>query len=351
MTVAPGATRVVPGVGVVPGSTIDGSSTPFTTGSAVTSIAVTLPGTTNFDFVTLTGGGKTTPTTVGNVTVSATGANLTFAANNVDNSGSLGVSDTFTSPVNAVLTATVNNSSFALLSITQTGGGPDSTSVTLGNDYIPASVSVSEGNANSSPTSPPTGDSITVDNGDTFGTTTLLQGNGGPTPTNPNSLGNYDTVSVSNSSANNLLIEQLLNGTNNKITVNALGIAAINPTGLHDGLTTSQGNGNGDITTITGVTPLNNAPPPSMPFPPFYAVSNIIVGQGSGTSDSASVTFSTVPGSISITQKDVAGNPGDSATIDHDTVGYTETIGTTGSPLSPEISPSLRAAPALIPPP
>ena len=318
VTVAPGAMRVVPGVGVVPASTIDGSSTAFTTGSAVTSIIVNLPGTTNFDFVTLTGQGKTTPTTVGNVTVTATGANLTFAANNVDNSGSLAVSDTFTSTVNAVLTATVNNSSFALLSITQTGGGPDSTSVTLGNDNVPASVSVSEGNAN--------GDSITV-NGDTFGTTTLLQGNGGPT--NSNSLGNSDTVSVSNSSANNLLIEQLLNGTNNKITVNTLSIAAINPIGLHDGLTTSQGNGNGDITTITGVTTLNNAPPPNLPFPPFYATSNIVVGQGSGTGDSASVTYSTVPGSISITQKDVAGSPGDSATIDHDTVGYTETIGTT----------------------
>ena len=70
-------------------------------------------------------------------------------------------------------------------------------------------------------------------------------------------------------------------------------------------------------------------PPPNLPFPPFYATSNIVVGQGSGTGDSASVTYSTVPGSISITQKDVAGSPGDSATIDHDTVGYTETIGTT----------------------
>ena len=166
-----------------------------------------------------------------------------------------------------------------------------------------------------------------MDNGDTFGTTTLLQGNGGLT--NSNSLGNSDTVSVSNSSANNLLIEQLLNGTNNKITVNALSIAAINPTGLHDGLTTSQGNGNRDITTITGVTTLTPALPPNMPFPPGFAVSSIIVGQGSGTGDSASVTYSTVPGSISITQKDVAGNPGDSAMIDHDTVGYTETIGTT----------------------
>ena len=273
VTVAPGATRVVPGVGVVPPSTIDGSSAPFTTGSAVTSIIVTLPGTSNFDFVTLYGQGKTTPTTVQTVAVTATGANLTFTAgttatNGVDNSGSFVVSDTFTSAVNAVLTATVNNSSFASLSITQTGGGPDSTAVKLGNDNIPASVSVSEGNAN--------GDCITLDNGDTFGTTTLLQGNGGPT--NPNSLGNSDTVKVSNSSANNLLIQQLLNGNNNNIKVSTLSIASINPIGLHDGLTTSQGNGNGDITTITGVTTLNMRPLPiclsllSMPCPTSSSV-------------------------------------------------------------------------------
>ena len=99
VTVAPGATHVVPGVGVVPPSTIDGSSAPFTTGSAVTSIIVVLPGTTNFDFVTLSGQGKTTPTTVKNVTVTATGANLTFAANNVDNSGNFVLSDTFASPL------------------------------------------------------------------------------------------------------------------------------------------------------------------------------------------------------------------------------------------------------------
>ena len=58
-------------------------------------------------------------------------------------------------------------------------------------------------------------------------------------------------------------------------------------------------------------------------------MSNVVVGQGSGNGDSASVTHSTVPGSISITQKDVAGNPGDTALIYHDTVGYTETSGTT----------------------
>ena len=102
VTVAPGATRVVPGVGVVPPSTIDGISAPFTTGSAVSSIIVTLPalpGTANVDYVTLTGQGKVTPpgdiATVKNVTVTATGANLNFAANNFDSGGNLVVSDTF----------------------------------------------------------------------------------------------------------------------------------------------------------------------------------------------------------------------------------------------------------------
>ena len=95
VTVAPGATRVVPGGAIVAPSTIDGSSAPFTTDSAVASIIVVLPGTTNFDFVTLTGQGKTTPTTVKNVTITATGANLTFAANNVDNSGNFVLSDTY----------------------------------------------------------------------------------------------------------------------------------------------------------------------------------------------------------------------------------------------------------------
>ena len=187
VTVAPGTPVVHPGVGVVPGSTIDKGSTPFTTPNAVTSITVTLPGTTNFDFVTLSGQGKTIPTTVKNVTVTATGANLTFAANNVDDSGNFVLSDRYTSSVNAVLTATVDNSSFATLSITQTGGSK--AVVELGNDAIPSTVFVKEGSANT--------DSITVGNGDVFGATVLWQGvPGAPVPAT--SLGTSDTVSVTN---------------------------------------------------------------------------------------------------------------------------------------------------------
>ncbi len=313
VTVAPGALRRVPGVKVVTPSTIDGSSAAFTTPSAVTSIIVNLPGTINFDFVTLTGQGKTTATTVKNVTVTATGANLNFAATNVDDSGNFVLSNTYTSPVNAVLTATVDNSSFATLSITQTGGGPDPTAVELGNDSIPASVYVSEGNAN--------GDYITLDKGDTFGgaATTLLQGNGGPT--NSNSAGNLDTVSVTNASVKNLTIQQLLNGNGDSITVNTLSVASTS-----FGVTTLQGNGNGDTTAITLVT---TPTPPNPNLPLGTGPPNIIVVQGSGTGDIASVTSSTLPGSISITQNDVAGSPGDTATISGDKVGYTATSGTT----------------------
>ena len=324
VTVAPGATRVVPGVGVVPGSTIDMGSTPFTTPNAVKSITVTLPGTTNFDFVTLSGQGKTIPTTVTNVTVTATGANLTFAANNVDDSGNFVLSDSYTSPVNAVLMATVDNSSFATLSITQTGGGPDTTSVELGNDNIPASVYVSEGNAN--------GDSITLDNGDTFGTTTLRQGNGGPT--NLNSLGKSDTVKVGNAgvkaSVTDLNIEQRLDGTNNTITVNTLSVASTS-----FGVTTSQRNGAGDTTAITLVT----TPTPPNPNLLGAGPPSIQVTQGTGNvglvipnnpvaavNDSASVTNSTLPGNISITQQDVVVPNSlwyNTALISGDKVGFT----------------------------
>ena len=58
VTVGPGAavTKVEtnpPGVIVIPGSTINGNAGPLSTNNPVTGIVVQLPGTTNFDFVTL----------------------------------------------------------------------------------------------------------------------------------------------------------------------------------------------------------------------------------------------------------------------------------------------------------
>jgi hypothetical protein len=320
VTVAPGATHFVPIAGLVVGSTINGSGVPFTTSSAVSSIIVSLPGTTNFDFVSLEGQGKTTPTTVQNVTVTATGANLTFAAGDmtgVDNSGALVVSDTTTSTTNAVLTATVTNSTFTTMSITQTGGGPDHSTITLRNDSVAGGVVASEGTAN--------GDIITL-NGDTFGMTTLLQGNGGPT--NSNSLGNNDMVTVSGGTYRSLNVDQLLNGTHDTINISGVLISPINSnvpvvvdgvTVLPNGIFTMQGNGALDSTSISGVGTTTPAPPINLPLPPHIVLSSITVVQGNGSvglaspipaapNDTASVTTSSVGGNISITQSDLASN-------------------------------------------
>jgi hypothetical protein len=343
VTVAPGATKIAPGVGLVPGSTINLNNAAFTTSpNPVSSIVVSLPGTTNFDFVTLTGQGKTTTTTINTVSVSATGANLNFAASSVDNSTLL-VTDFFSTPVNAVLTATVTNSTFATLAIEQTGGGPDSSSVTLGTDTVPGSALVSLGNANK--------DSITLNSGNVFGQTALLEGNGGPT--NSNSLGNSDTVSVAAGSYKNLSIKQLLDGTNSIITVGPgvvispinnpapVLVDTANPVSIvPDGVETSQGNGAGDTTTITGVTTTPGLPSPPVNLGPGGALpggfvsSNINVVQGNGSvglaspptatvNDSASVTASTVPGNITITQTDLGSNSPsfNLATISGDTAG------------------------------
>ena len=151
----PGATRRRPGCGGR-ARELDRRElgAPFNTSNPVKSIVVTLPGTNNFDFVTLIGRARPHRRPSRNVTVTAAGANLTFAAgqnNGVDNSGNFVLSDTSTSSTDAALTANVDNSSFVTLSITQTGGGPDHR-VELGNNNIPGSVVVSEGNASGSPT-------------------------------------------------------------------------------------------------------------------------------------------------------------------------------------------------------
>lgn len=311
--ISPGMVKIVPGVGIIAPSTINGTSASFTTSSAVATINVTLPGTTNFDYVLLQGQGMTQPVTVKNVTVTApTGANLNFTANKVYNSGNLVVTDK-ASPappaqsVNGVLTASVSNSSFAAITITQVGGGPDFSSVTLTNNTAPTGVVVSLGTAN--------GDKISLTNNN-FGPTTLIQGNGGPS--NANSLGNNDTVTVNGGSYKSLSVDQLLNGSNNSINVKNIVISPINPTlprtvagvpGIFaNGVWTKQGNGAGDWTSISGVTVSQSSPPINLPLPRGIGWSNITVIQGSGASDYANVDHSAVPGWISISQADVASN-------------------------------------------
>jgi hypothetical protein len=319
VTVSPGTTRIVPGVGVVPPSTINTTNTPFTTGGAVSTIVIQLPGTTNFDFVQLNGPGKTTPTTIGNVSVTATGANLTFtvssnAANGVDNSGNLTISDTFSLPpggMDAALNVHVDNSAFAGISITQTGCCP--ATVELGNDTVPGPVTVTEGNAD--------GDSITLQNHDVFGPTTLIQHDGGPATYH----GNNDSISVTNSSVVNLKAYQNflppVDGSGNTITVQNVTVALAS-----FGVITSQGNGAGDTTLVNAVT-TSSPPNPNLPLPGPSSIPSISVTQGSGNGDSATVSNSVLPGNITITQSDVSGNKnGDTAQALNDSVGFVQTL-------------------------
>jgi hypothetical protein len=295
-------------------TTIDLTHLPYNTPSKVTSIVVILPGTTNFDTVAINGPGKTTATPVHTVAITATGANLTFTGNGIDNSGSLTLSDTVGLPGgnDAALHASVDNSTFASLTITQTGN--TLAYVELGNDNInsstgPGPVTVSEGVDNA--------DKIILDKlaggGDTFGVTTLSQGTG---PAFAGGNGSADSVSVSNASVADLTIKQILNGNDASISVNILSVAQADV-----GVVTSQGNGNGDTTKITGVT----APIPTTAIGPPTPAS-ILVTQGNGNGDSASVTNSKLPGNITINQGN--GN-GDSATISGVTVGFKVTSGGT----------------------
>ena len=305
-----------------PQTTINKTSVPFVSPQAVTSIVVRLPGTTNSDTVSLLGAGKTTPTTVTNVTITGpvptdltlpippTAANLTFTANGVDN-----INGAFRLSAAALLTAHVDNSSFHTVVINQEG---DSKAVVeLGNNMIPGPADVHEGYGNK--------DSITVDNGNLSGHTELYQGWVGDL-----GLGTADSVTVTNATTGNLDIEQLIDGTANTINVNTVSVA-LNSYGV----TTTQGNGAKDTTTINLVT----TPTPLNPLTALgKGPPSIAVAQGDGTvvpagvtatgNDSASVTNSTLWGGISITQADVAGNAkGDSATISGDTLGFTIPVG------------------------
>jgi hypothetical protein len=293
-----------------PQTTIDLTREPYTSPGTVTSIAVILPGTINFDNVALKGPGKTTATTVNTVAITATGANLTFTTNGVDNTGSFTVSNTVGLPrgEDAALHASVDNSTFASIAITQTGNV--AAQVELGNDNTgTGSVTVSEGVANS--------DEIILDKlaggGDTFGSTTLIQG-AGPAFAGANATG--DSASISNAQVGDLTTEQILNGNGDSITVNTVGVALAS-----FGVVTTQGDGDDDTATFTGVTSLFPSNPSSIGpnGPP-----SILTTQGNGNGDSASATNSQLPGNITLKQGN--GN-GDSALISGVTVGFTVTSG------------------------
>jgi hypothetical protein len=336
VTVAPG-TLAITKAGVIPGSSINGNSAAVGTNNPVSAIIVQLPGTTNFDIVNLNGTSPAASPTVGNVSVSAVGANLTFnvdvnpnptgfpAATPVHNSGALTVSDIASTPTDGVLLANIQNSSFGSMAITQYGNGPDFSSVRLANDTVPGAVSVSLGNAN--------GDTITLLNNPAFGPTTLLEGAGGPaiptgSPAVGTSSGNNDTITVSGpatggtSHYTSLYAQQdvtLAGGTHETISISNIQVAYIASTTPNPaGVTTIQGNGAFDTTTITGVTTYGPSIPINSPIPGtgFAAISvtqgngnvGLVVNPNGAVNDQASVTNSTVPGNISISQAGLASN-------------------------------------------
>ena len=127
----------------------------------------------------------------------------------------------------------------------------------------------------------------------------------------------------------------MIDGTANTINVDTVSVALVSY-----GVTTTQGNGAGDTTTINLVT----TPTPPNPTALGGGPPSIDVKQGDGSvglvihkhpvaavNDSASVTNSTLPGDISITQTDSAKNSPmyNMAYISDDKVGYTVTIGGT----------------------
>jgi hypothetical protein len=321
VTVAPGTPTLnfKPGVGIIGPSTINSNAFAFNTQNPVSAIIVQLPGTNNFDIVNLNSENGAASPTVGNVTVSAAAPNLTLNVGNptfgVHNSGFLNVSDIATTNVNGVLLFTENNSSFSSQTINQFGNGPDFSSVTMTGDVTPGRVAVTLGNANA--------DKITLTN-DTFGPTTLIEGNGGPAnPLAGSSLGNSDTISVSLGKYQTLFAQQKLDGTGNQISISNIQVAFEAPNVPNPaGVTTIQGNGAGDVTTIDHVTTYIAGGLIQNPPPTGVGLASINVTQGNGSvglavtngahpaaaNDVASVTFSTVPGFISISQADVAGN-------------------------------------------
>src|SRR5262249_35501338 len=134
--------------------------------------------------------------------------------------------------------------------------------------------------------------------------------------------GTGDSVIVRNASVTSLTVTQGASppfgappgaGASNSITIDTL---RVDPNGW---VTTAQGGGELTSVASSGVTTATIRSP--ILFTP-----SIVVTQGRGSGDRASVAKSNVPGSISITQSDVAGNPlGNTATISGVTVGYTVT--------------------------
>lgn len=179
---------------ISPTTTINGTSSPFTTPRPVLDIVITLPGTaSNSDVVVLSGQGKTTPTGIRNVTVNVTGQeSLTFSATSKDDSGMLTINDGTAGISGGPLTATVDDSQFASIWITQTGKAL--AAVDLANDAVPGNVGVTEG--------PGSKDQIIASSGDTFGSTLFVQqGSGASTVVGPQGTNSFTYLYIMQTSS------------------------------------------------------------------------------------------------------------------------------------------------------
>jgi len=226
---------------------------------------------------------------------------LTLSVNNVDNSGTLTVTDGTSTIAGGALHANVDNSQFTALTIYETGCCPDS--VELGNDTVPGAVTVQEGVAN--------GDSITLDNGDKFGSTVLAQG---VAPTMTGCYGNGDSISVTNADVKDLTMTQT-DGTNVSINVNNV---TVSPTSF--GVIAQQGNGGMDVIALNAVT----APGLSLPPNNTQTIPGIVTCQRNGSCDVTMVSNIVLPGNISMSQ---GNGDGDYAAVFGSTAGWTVPAG------------------------
>jgi len=305
-------------------TTINGAATPFTTPGAVKAVTVNFNtgGTVNnFDKLILTGAGKTVATTVTTFTISVGVANLGLSVGGptaapggggVDNAGAFTLTTSgningpgttpaqINNPTFVTGPATIDNSTFPSLSITQTS--PTCVAlVELGADTIgPVSVSLGDG----------PGDSITVDSiagvPNVFGPTTLREGNGAGDVVTVGPLATSPVTRVQS-----LVISQ---GNGNGDNINVQSVTVTSPIGV--GVSTTQGDGNNDVTVINNVIVGITIPPFNIPGNPT-SLAGISVAQGNGNSDLATVSNSTVDGNITVTQ---GNGTTDSATVTNDTL-------------------------------
>ncbi|WP_165074126.1 beta strand repeat-containing protein [Paludisphaera rhizosphaerae] len=288
---AAGGKVVVEALPVLPGvfqTTINSTAVPFTSWEAVTKIVVNFQGGNDTDVVQLVGPGAAVNTTVRDVqynfipvtgTTSLGSTVLPAQASSitgVNNAGGLTIGSTSGGLGTAATPFSITNSSFQSMSITQAGSG--ASNVSMSGVTVAGNVSVALGT---------TATSTLAITGATFGPTTLTQ----------TGAGNGDSISVKNSTLQNLAIGQG-NGTGDIVTVDTV---ALSDTG--NGLRVQQGTGSSNTITVTKVTTPSLAPPTTIP--PLSSIPSIIIMQGvggSGIGTTATVDQSVVEGDIRISQ-------------------------------------------------